>query len=235
MKTKIPLQKWKSFPNNGGNNSFKGGSFKGSRSKKWAKEMYSDILHLDGSPLPKLPEEEEAVGIITMEDVIEELLQVLYLYIAFLNLYPVTCLSHISKKSLVLALINGQEEYFSRTVHCRFFLQCRRRSLMRQITILRIHDSGLNWWWVTVGMNTTDDDEIFSFIYISQPLGPLYWISWDSWVVRTYVDLFLYLDQAICLQWQKCNEEDICLFCIFYKVELHSCKFQFDDCCMSTD
>ncbi|KAM7482388.1 hypothetical protein LguiB_006971 [Lonicera macranthoides] len=75
VKTKIPIQRWKSFPNNGGNNSFKGGSFKGSRSKKWAKEMYSDILHLDGNPLPKLPEEEEAVGIITMEDVIEELLQ----------------------------------------------------------------------------------------------------------------------------------------------------------------
>ncbi|KAL0365263.1 UNVERIFIED_CONTAM: DUF21 domain-containing protein [Sesamum angustifolium] len=29
----------------------------------------------DGTPLPKLPEEEEAVGIMTMEDVIEELLQ----------------------------------------------------------------------------------------------------------------------------------------------------------------
>lgn len=38
--------------------------------------MYADILQMDGSPLPKLPEEEEAVGIITMEDVIEELLQV---------------------------------------------------------------------------------------------------------------------------------------------------------------
>lgn len=39
--------------------------------------MYSDILEIDGSPLPNIPEEEEAVGIITMEDVIEELLQVL--------------------------------------------------------------------------------------------------------------------------------------------------------------
>ncbi|KAL7125198.1 hypothetical protein ABFS83_14G100700 [Erythranthe nasuta] len=69
-KTKRPLQKWKSFPNNG-SNSFKGTT----RSKKWTKNMYSDILEIDGSPLPKLPEEEEAVGIITMEDVIEELLQ----------------------------------------------------------------------------------------------------------------------------------------------------------------
>ncbi|KAL3621044.1 DUF21 domain-containing protein [Castilleja foliolosa] len=69
-KAKHPLQKWKSFPNNGSQ------SFKGTpRSRKWTKNMYSDILKIDGSPLPKLPEEEEAVGIITMEDVIEELLQ----------------------------------------------------------------------------------------------------------------------------------------------------------------
>lgn len=66
VKTKRPIQKWKSFPNNGSN------SFK---SKKWSKDMYSDILQIDGKPLPKLPEEEEAVGVITMEDVIEELLQ----------------------------------------------------------------------------------------------------------------------------------------------------------------
>ncbi|KAG8368530.1 hypothetical protein BUALT_Bualt15G0055200 [Buddleja alternifolia] len=70
VKTTRPMQKWKSFPNNG-NNSFKGTP----RSKKWTKNMYADILQMDGTPLPKLPEEEEAVGIITMEDVIEELLQ----------------------------------------------------------------------------------------------------------------------------------------------------------------
>ncbi|KAL8554803.1 hypothetical protein ACS0TY_002842 [Phlomoides rotata] len=69
VKTKRPLKKWKSFPNNGSD------SFKSTRSKKWTKNMYSDILEIDGSPLPKIPEEEEAVGIITMEDVIEELLQ----------------------------------------------------------------------------------------------------------------------------------------------------------------
>ncbi|XP_065870689.1 DUF21 domain-containing protein At2g14520 isoform X1 [Euphorbia lathyris] len=68
VKTRRPIQKWKSFPNtnNGSRNS---------RSKKWSKDIDSDILHIDGNPLPTLPEEEEAVGIITMEDVIEELLQ----------------------------------------------------------------------------------------------------------------------------------------------------------------
>ncbi|KAJ8764714.1 hypothetical protein K2173_009099 [Erythroxylum novogranatense] len=69
LKSKRSLQKWKSFPNSGNN------SYRGSRSKKWTKDLDSDILQLDGNPLPKLPEEEEAVGIITMEDVIEELLQ----------------------------------------------------------------------------------------------------------------------------------------------------------------
>nr|XP_043618964.1 DUF21 domain-containing protein At2g14520-like [Erigeron canadensis] len=71
VKSNRAFQKWKSFPNNG-NNSYRG-SF---RSKKWNKDMYSDILEIEGKPLPKLlEEEEEAVGIITMEDVIEELLQ----------------------------------------------------------------------------------------------------------------------------------------------------------------
>ncbi|CAN1818211.1 DUF21 domain-containing protein At2g14520 [Linum perenne] len=62
-------QKWQSFPN-------RASSFKGSRSRKWNKDVDSDILQIDaGNPLPTLPEEEEATGIITMEDVIEELLQ----------------------------------------------------------------------------------------------------------------------------------------------------------------
>ena len=45
-------------------------------SKKWTEGMAANILHINENSLPKLPEEEEAVGIITMEDVIEELLQV---------------------------------------------------------------------------------------------------------------------------------------------------------------
>ncbi|PWA37064.1 hypothetical protein CTI12_AA594030 [Artemisia annua] len=70
IKSKRPLQKWKSMPN--GNTSNIGGSFK---SRMRSKDMYSDILEINEQPLPKVPEEEEAVGIITMEDVIEELLQ----------------------------------------------------------------------------------------------------------------------------------------------------------------
>ncbi|KAJ7946834.1 DUF21 domain-containing protein [Quillaja saponaria] len=70
LKSKRSFHKWKSFPNTANNS-----SRSSSRSKKWAKDMYSDILQIDGKPLPKLPEEEEAVGLITMEDVIEELLQ----------------------------------------------------------------------------------------------------------------------------------------------------------------
>ncbi|XP_047160946.1 DUF21 domain-containing protein At2g14520-like isoform X2 [Vigna umbellata] len=69
LKSKRSLQKWKSFPNSNNSNR---GSY---RSRKWSKNMYSDILEIDGNTLPTPPEKEEAVGIITMEDVIEELLQ----------------------------------------------------------------------------------------------------------------------------------------------------------------
>ncbi|KAF6168260.1 hypothetical protein GIB67_011645 [Kingdonia uniflora] len=65
---KQPILKWKSFPSSS-NNSYKGTPR--ARTKKWDR----DILQIDEYPLPKLTEEEEAVGIITMEDVIEEFLQ----------------------------------------------------------------------------------------------------------------------------------------------------------------
>lgn len=68
-KMKRPMKGWKSFPN----------SPYTPRSRKWMKNMYSDILQIDGNSLPTLPEDEEAVGIITMEDVIEELLQVQFI------------------------------------------------------------------------------------------------------------------------------------------------------------
>lgn len=120
VKTKRPLQKWKSFPNSGSN------SFK---SKKWTKDMYSDILQIDGKPLPKLPEEEEAVGIITMEDVIEELLQVLAI-IFFMG----------TGTGKLFHVFSYNSEIVTQSLISTFSC-CRKRSLMRQITILRIHDS----------------------------------------------------------------------------------------------
>jgi len=73
LKNKMQLHKKKSLPNANNSNS----SSASSRSKKWSQNIYSDILEIDGNSIPKLPEKEEAVGIITMEDVIEELLQVI--------------------------------------------------------------------------------------------------------------------------------------------------------------
>ena len=64
-----PLRRWKSYPNT------QNVSNRGSRPKKWSKDQ-SDVLQIHEEPLPTLSEDEEAVGIITMEDVIEELLQV---------------------------------------------------------------------------------------------------------------------------------------------------------------
>ncbi|PAN45722.1 hypothetical protein PAHAL_9G137500 [Panicum hallii] len=63
-----PLRRWKSYPNT------QNVSNRGSRPKKWSKDQ-SDVLQIHEEPLPTLSEDEEAVGIITMEDVIEELLQ----------------------------------------------------------------------------------------------------------------------------------------------------------------
>ncbi|KAG9440668.1 hypothetical protein H6P81_020833 [Aristolochia fimbriata] len=66
-KTKRALQKWKSFPSNEK-------SLNRGRSKKWSRDSSQDVVEIGDKPLPVL-NEEEAVGIITMEDVIEELLQ----------------------------------------------------------------------------------------------------------------------------------------------------------------
>ncbi|XP_058068685.1 DUF21 domain-containing protein At2g14520-like [Magnolia sinica] len=66
-KNKRSLKKWKNS-----HSSMQNGN---SRSRRWVRDMSLDVLQIDDNPLPKLAQEEEAVGIITMEDVIEELLQ----------------------------------------------------------------------------------------------------------------------------------------------------------------
>lgn len=121
LKTKRPLQKWKSFPNSSNNNLYRTSS----RSRKWTKDMYSDILQIDGNPLPKLPEEEEAVGIITMEDVIEELLQVK----ANIGFGKISISIVLHDSSFIVSILTKS---------------CRRRYSMRQIIILRTHDKGLS-------------------------------------------------------------------------------------------
>jgi metal transporter CNNM len=63
-----PLYRWKSYPANSRNSN---------RSKRWLRDAM-DILEINRNLLPVVNEDEEAVGVITMEDVIEELLQVAY-------------------------------------------------------------------------------------------------------------------------------------------------------------
>ncbi|KAL2906537.1 hypothetical protein RDABS01_005247, partial [Bienertia sinuspersici] len=48
---------------------------KTTKDKKWSKNVDSEILDIGDKPLSELTEDGEAIGIITMEDVIEELLQ----------------------------------------------------------------------------------------------------------------------------------------------------------------
>ncbi|CAL9119933.1 unnamed protein product [Musa acuminata var. zebrina] len=66
-----PISRAKSYPSNSNSNS----SRSGSRSRKWLRDSTADVLQIDDKPLPSVSEEQEAIGIITMEDVIEELLQ----------------------------------------------------------------------------------------------------------------------------------------------------------------
>ncbi|XP_019071568.1 DUF21 domain-containing protein At2g14520-like [Solanum lycopersicum] len=71
--TATSSQKGKSsLPNGGNNNSARRIR---NRSRMSSKDMYADILRIDENDLPNIPDDEEVVGIITMEDIIEELLQ----------------------------------------------------------------------------------------------------------------------------------------------------------------
>ncbi|GAB4846849.1 DUF21 domain-containing protein At2g14520 [Ancistrocladus abbreviatus] len=71
LKTKRSLKKVKTLPE-----TMKDLQREFTKGKKWSKNCDSEILHIDDNPLINFMEEGEAIGIITMEDVIEELLQV---------------------------------------------------------------------------------------------------------------------------------------------------------------
>ncbi|XP_054809112.1 DUF21 domain-containing protein At2g14520-like [Prosopis cineraria] len=66
LKSKGSLKKFKCLPNEA-NASTKG--------KRWSNSCHSEVLQINDEPLQNLSPEGEAVGIVTLEDVIEELLQ----------------------------------------------------------------------------------------------------------------------------------------------------------------
>ncbi|KAF8012310.1 hypothetical protein BT93_I0449 [Corymbia citriodora subsp. variegata] len=71
LKEKRPIKKLKDFHGGDAKELHKAAS----KSRKWAKDFHSEVLHFSEDLLPKLAEEGEAIGIITLEDVIEEILQ----------------------------------------------------------------------------------------------------------------------------------------------------------------
>ncbi|KAG8497415.1 hypothetical protein CXB51_008725 [Gossypium anomalum] len=67
LPSKRSVKKWKGLEGNSGRVS--------SKSKKWGRNFHSEILQFNDDSLPATTGEGEATGIITLEDVIEELLQ----------------------------------------------------------------------------------------------------------------------------------------------------------------
>ncbi|KAF5454259.1 hypothetical protein F2P56_023937 [Juglans regia] len=69
LKSRGALKKLKNVPGDANGN-------KGlSKSKKWSKDFHPEVLRISDEPLPNFTKEGEAIGIITMEDVIEEIIQ----------------------------------------------------------------------------------------------------------------------------------------------------------------
>lgn len=79
LKSKRALKKWKSLPSDTNVNK--------SKSKKWSNDFHSEVLHINDEPLLNFTKEGEAIGIITLEDVIEELLQVGGTFVTQSNFY----------------------------------------------------------------------------------------------------------------------------------------------------
>lgn len=70
LKSKGSLKKVESLPNDANVNAA------ATKCKRWSKGFHSEVLQINDEPLQNLPIEGEAIGIVTLEDVIEELLQV---------------------------------------------------------------------------------------------------------------------------------------------------------------